>query len=297
MNDTADSLTTKKSERDKALAIERRKILALTPEKALDAIAEHPLPVTLVQSMAEEDLYFLVHRIGPEDAQPVLALASNQQWEYLMDLEVWSRDRLDSHGMTQWLNRLLKADNDRFTHWITSEKKEDFAFYLYRNIELHIREYDQDPGEIGDDFFTEDQTYYVRLRPYPEAQKPFQEERDQFLTDLLRRISVFDYTQYRNLLLESTALVPAEAEEELYRQRHVRLAERGLLPLEEAVGVYQPLKTADLAVRRRKPGVFSGRIVDTYPLPIDPDRPTAEANLFARTLAQIHDEGDRKSVV
>ncbi len=291
MNDTANSLQTKKMEHDQALATERRKILAMPPEKALDAIAEHPFPVTLVQSMAEEDLYFLVHRIGPEDAQPVLALASNQQWEYVMDLESWNRDRLDPHSMTQWLHRLLKADNDRFTHWITSEKKEDFAFYLYRNIEVHIREYDQDPGEIGEDFFTEDQTYYVRLRPYPEAQKPLQEERDQFLVDLLRRISVFDFTQYRNLLLESTALVPAEAEEELYRLRHVRLAERGLLPLEEAVGVYQPLKTDDLAARRRKPGAFSGRIVDTYPLPIEPDRPTAEANLFARTLAQIHDEG------
>ncbi|MBI5896864.1 MAG: hypothetical protein HZB24_12955, partial [Desulfobacterales bacterium] len=41
--------------REKALAVERRRILALSPEKALDAILEHPLPVTLVQSMAEED--------------------------------------------------------------------------------------------------------------------------------------------------------------------------------------------------------------------------------------------------
>jgi len=291
MNDTAKSLQTKKIDRQKALVLERRKILAMSPEKALNAIAEHPYPVTLVQSMAEEDLYFLVHHIGPEDALPVLGLASNQQWEYLMDMEAWNRDRMDSHSMTQWFHRLLKADNDRFTHWITDDKKEDFAFYLYRNIELHIREYDQDPGEISDDFFSEDQTYYVRLRPYPQEQTPLQEERDQFLTDLLRRVSIFDIDRYRNLLLESTALVPAEAEEELYRLRNVRLAEKGLLPPEEAVGVYQPLKSADLAARRHKPGTFSGRIVDTYPLPIDPDRPPAEANLFAHTLAQIQDQG------
>jgi hypothetical protein len=290
MNDTAKSLQTKKIDRQKALAVERRKILAMSPEKALDAIAEHPYPVTLVQSMADEDLYFLVHNIGPEDALPVVGLASNQQWEYLMDMEGWNRDRMDSHSMTRWFRRLLNADNDRFTHWITNDKKEDFAFYLYRNVELHIREYDQDLGEISDDFFSEDQTYYVRLRPYPQEQTPLQEERDQFLTDLLRRISVFDIDRYRNLLLESTALVPAEAEEELYRLRNVRLAEKGLLPPEEAVGVYQAIKTADLTTRRRKPGTFNGRIVDNYLLPIDPDRPTADANLFARTLAQIQDE-------
>jgi len=289
MNDTVKSPKSKKDENAEALALDRRKILAMTPEKALEAIADHPYPVTLVQSMAEEDLYFLVHHIGPDDALPVLGLASNQQWEFLTDMEGWREDRMDPHSMTQWLQRLLKADADRFTHWITGEKKEDFAFYLYRNIAVHIREYDQDPGEIGDDFFSEDGVHYVRLHPYPEEQKQLQEKRDNFLTDLLRRISVFDYTTHRNLLLESISLIPAEAEEELYRLRNVRLAEKGLIPLEEAVGVYQPLKPADLAARRRKPGRFAGRIVDTYPLHIEPHRHTVESNLFARTLTQIHD--------
>jgi Family of unknown function (DUF6178) len=284
------SLERQKTERQEALAQERRRILAMTPEQALQAITEHPHPVTLVQSMAEEDLYFLVHHIGAEDALPVLGLASNEQWEYLMDLEGWHGDHMASHSVTQWLQRLLKADGDRFTYWITGEKKDDLAFYLFRNIQLHIREFDQDPGEIGDDFFTEDQTYYVRLRPYPAGQKPLQEERDLFVKDLLGRIAVFDYIHYRNLLLESSALVPAEAEEELYRLRNVRLAEKGFLPLEEAVGVYQPLKPADLPKRSRKPAVFHGRIVDSYPLPVQPDQPDEGASLFTRTLAQIHDE-------
>jgi hypothetical protein len=289
MNDMGKSPKSLKTERSETLALERRKILAMTPEKALDAIADHPYPVTLVQSMAEEDLYFLVHHIGPDDALPVLALASNPQWEFLTDMEGWQGDRMDPYSMTQWLHRLLKADPDRFTHWITGEKKEDFAFYLFRNIMVHIREYDQDPGEIGDDFFSEDGVHYVRLNPYPEEKKPLQEERDQFLTDMLRRISVFDFTTHRNLLLESTTLIPAEGEEELNRLRNVRLAEKGLIPLEEAVGVYQPLKVSDLAARRRKPGQFTGRIVDTYPLPIEPHRQTDETDLFAQTLGRIHD--------
>ena len=118
----------------------------MTPEKALDAIADHPYPVTLVQSMAEEDLYFLIHRIGPDDALPILGLASNQQWEYFTDMEGWRDDRMDSRSMTRWLNRLLQADADRFTHWITGDKKEDFTFYLHNNIIVHIREYDEAGG-------------------------------------------------------------------------------------------------------------------------------------------------------
>ena len=231
MNDVNKSVQNSRTGREKELALDRRNLMSASPEKALDLIAEHPYPVTLIQSMAEEDLYHLVHAIGPDDALPVLGLASNQQWEYLLDMETWTRDMVDTHGMTTWLNRLLKADPDRFTYWITKEKQDDFAFYLLKNIELHIREYDQDPGEIGDDFFTEDDTYYIRFRPYAPEQENQQEARDLFLTDMLRRLSVFDFLLYRDFLLESNVLIPAEAEEELHRLRNGRLAEKGFLPL------------------------------------------------------------------
>ncbi|MGD9247282.1 MAG: DUF6178 family protein [Desulfobacteraceae bacterium] len=287
MNDITKSV--QKQERERALARDRKTILSLPPEKALKAIAEYDYPVTLVQSMAEEDLYFLIHHIGPDDALPVMGRASNEQWEYLLDMEAWEQDHINSHHMTQWLNRLRKADADRFTHWIANDKPEEMTLYLFRNIELHIREYDQDPAEIDDTFFSEDQTYYIRMRPYPKEMAKQQEERDQFIKDLLNRISVYDYTLYRKFLLDSNALVPAETEEELYRLRSARLAEKGLLPFDEAVGVYQPLKAADLPNRSPKRQALKGRIIDAYPLPIEPDRPVGEANRFTRTLAQIHD--------
>lgn len=278
-----------KEERQKALAIDRKRILGLPPEKALEAVAEHPYPVTLVQSLADEDLYFLVHHIGPDDALPVMAMASNEQWEYLLDMEGWEQDHIQPHQMTQWLARLLKADPDRFTHWIANHKQEETALYLFRNIQLHIREYEQDPAEIGDNYFTEDQTYYIRLHPYPREHKKKQEERDRFIKDLLNRLSIYDHPYYRDLLLASSNLIPAEAEEELFRQRNVRLAEKGLLPFDEAIAVYKPLKAADLVHRSSKTDRFDGRIVDTYPFPIAPETPGEEDNLFARTLAQIHD--------
>ncbi len=281
--------TAAKDDRQKALAIDRKRILNLPPEKALDAIADHPYPVTLVQSMADEDLYFFVHHIGPDDALPVLALASNEQWEYLMDMEGWEQDHIHSHQMTQWLARLLKADPDRFTHWIANQRQEETSLYLFRNIQLHIREYEEDPGDIGNDYFTEDQTHYIRLHPYPEEHRKLQEERDTFVKDLLNRLSVYDYAYYRGLLLAAQGIIPAETEEELFRQRNVRLAEKGLLPFDEAIGVYQPLTAADLVERSPKSDRFEGRIVDTYPFPIATDAQQVADNLFSRTLAQIHD--------
>jgi hypothetical protein len=278
-----------KERRENALALERRQLLSMTPEKALTAIAEHPYPVTLVQSMAEEDFYLLVHAVGPDDAHPVLALASNQQWEYLLDMETWVKDRMDTHALTLWLKRLLMADPDRLTHWITHEKLDELILYLFRNIELHVRDYDQDPSEIDDDFSSEDFTYYVRLRPYPTSYQQPQKERDELLTDLLNRLTVYDHIGYRDLLVDASAVIPAEAEEELYRLHKIRMAEKGFLPFEEAVGVYQPLTVEALAKRGPKPHTVGGRVVDSYPLPVDPAQSDQAANLFTQTLAKIQE--------
>jgi hypothetical protein len=278
-----------KQQREAALAEDRRTILGLPPEQALKAIAEHPYPVTLVQSMAEEDLYLLVHTIGPDDALPVLALASNEQWDYVLDLETWDRDRLDPRAVTSWMARLLKADPDRLTYQIAMDKQDSFAYYLFHNIQVHIREYDQDPSEIGDDFFTEDQAYYIRLRPYPEEDQPHQDHRDRLVKDLLKRLAVYDYPSYRDLLLKSSSLIPAEAEEELYRLRNVRMAEKGFLPFEEAVGVYQPLTVTEMLARRSKPATPGGRNVDSYPIRVDGADAVENANVFTRTLAHLQD--------
>jgi hypothetical protein len=294
MQDSNGNLPQKYNKREKALAADRRKILALPPDQAMEAVLEHPYPVTLVQSMAEEDLYMLVHAVGAEDAFEVLGMASNPQWQYFLDMDVWMRDRADTHAMTEWLDRLLKADPDRFTHWIVHEQQDAFEYYLSRNIDLIVREYEQDPSEIGEEFSSEDDVHYIRMRPYaPGEDENYQQHqhlRDQFLGDLLRRISTFDFPLYQALLLESSTVIASEAEEELLRLRNIRLAEKGFLPFEEAIGIYQPLKVPDLLKRGRKPDHEAGRQVDSHPLRVDPTDLPDSANLFLQTLARIQDE-------
>ena len=293
MKKNSDKLSEAKKNKDVALSAERREVLSMPPGKALDAILEHPYPVTFVQSMAEEDLYMLVHTIGPDDALPILGLASNDQWRYFLDMEVWARDRIDPVAATQWLDRLMRADADRFTHWIVNEQADLFSYYLQRNIELYVRENEDDPADIGDGFFTEDDVHFVRLRPYPdlgEENNQAQEVRDLFVKDVLKRLSIFSYPFYQGLLLQTTAIIPSELEEEELRLRDMRLAEKGFLPFDEAVGIYQPLGVAELLNRVRKGNDTGGRAVETYPLPAPPDDGSAEGSLFATILARMGDD-------
>lgn len=218
-------------------------------------ILDHPQPAALIHSFPEEDLHFLIHDIGLGDAQPLIALASNRQWEYLLDMETWNRDRLNDQLATTWLQLLLRADPDRLVKWCFDEKLEFFELYLSRNIELRVRESDQVPSDFGDGFFTDDDTFYVRFVDYPVAtpeEATVKTRRNDMLSQLLRRLSFFDHPRYQGLLMEAISVIPGETEEELFRLRNVRLGEKGFLPFHEAVGVYQPLRPGDIGAKGKK---------------------------------------------
>jgi Family of unknown function (DUF6178) len=234
----------------------RSRLAQLPPEKSMDFIMEAPQPAALVHSLTEEDFYFLVHDVGPDDALPLLSLASDGQIEYLLDLEGWRRDRMHLPALTKWLERLMEAQPQRILPWLLREKIDFTQFFLHKTIQVLIREHDEDPSVFGDDFFTADDVFYVRVLPGRKVPADGEGEeadgaedeshRQAFLRRLITRIANEDHVLYQRLLMNAASLLPAEAEEELYRLKNIRLAERGFLPFNEAVGVYEPLDAADL---------------------------------------------------
>ena len=249
----------------------RREILALPPAKALSAILESPEALPLVHSLPEQDFYFLVQEIGPEDALPLLKMASAGQWEFLLDREVWRGDRWVDAALTRWLGLLLQADPKRVVDWVLTEKTEEVKFYLFRNIELRVREHDQDPSDLGEGFETLDDVFYFRFRKPPpdgEASAAAQEEREAVITRLLGLLADRDLGVLNDLLLDAAGLLAAEVEEEAYRLRNVRLAESGFLPPEEAVAIYQPLAPADLQRFARRAARADARQAPTLPVPL-----------------------------
>jgi hypothetical protein len=239
--------------RIKNLARQRKKILSLSPEKALDAILDSPQSAALVHSLSEEDFHFLIHDIGIEDSLTLLRLASDKQWEYIVDLEVWEKDRIDLASVTKWFDLLFKIDPNRFVKWFLNQKTEFMEFYLFKNIEIKIRKTDEDPSDFDDAFFTFDDTFYVKFLDEPfdiesdlsDREKTAKNHRDDFLAKFFKTLSAYDQFTYQNVLLETSGIIPAEAEEEACRLKNIRLAEKGFLPYEEAVGIYQPLKIQD----------------------------------------------------
>jgi len=269
---------------------EREKLLTLAPEKILDYILDHPRPGELVQSFPEEDFYFLVHDIGPEDSLALLSMASKTQWEYIIDLESWRRDRVDISALSKWFGLLLKANPGRLVEWLIKDKSELFEFYLFKNIEVIVREHDQDPSDFGKDFFTFDDVYYMRIVDEgvdEKSQGRDEKTRAEVLPLLLERLAEFDHVKFQQVLLETRSVIPAELEEEVYRLRNVRLEEKGFLPFDEALGVYQYLDPEALQAQRLEGSVGKAEQQDAPQIPLYPTRMIKEESLFSTSLQVI----------
>ena len=280
-------------ERFQKLQEKRQALLALEPANALDRILEDPQPAALVHSFPESDFYLLVNDIGPEDALPLLALASNKQWEYITDLEAWNRDRMNLNSITHWLNLLQQADPSRFIRWLLAEKLEFIEFYLLKKIEIRVREHDEDPSDFGKNFFSYDDIYYIRFIGPPKGIEPesiAEKQSEAFLTTLLEKMAEFDHRIYQNLLLEASFVISAETEEEEYRLRNVRLAEKGFLPFDDSVGVYQPIKPEVLGKSNSKYIPTSIDALSLFPVPYFHIRMLKEDSHFTRALSTVATE-------
>ena len=227
----------------------RKKILGLSPEKALNTILDSLNPVPLIHSFTEEDFYFLINEIGIEDSLPVISLASNRQWEYILDQEIWEKDRIKMGSASKWLKLLLNADQNRLTRWLYEEKKELIELFLFKNIRVIVREHDQDPSDFPEGYLTKDDVFYYKFAEpeyLDESDELTMEKRDEFLSRFMDKLAEYDYKKFQKLLIESGSIIPAETLEEMFRLRNVRLAEKGFLPFNEAVNVYKPLSPQSL---------------------------------------------------
>ncbi|MCG8565365.1 MAG: DUF6178 family protein [Desulfobacterales bacterium] len=297
-------------QRELKLSQTRRDILAQDSETALDMILEAPSPATLIQSFPDEDLYYLMNHIGGADFLPVLALATSSQWEYILDMEVWDDDRLDTQVMTQALELLFKADAQRLLRWIIKEKPGYFEFFLYQNMEIVIREHDELPPEDHQDYVTIDDKFYFRF-PHVKAEAAGEdEEGDEVLTDegdddaqdraedsaeliekMVKKLAEMDLSVYHGLLQETQAILPSEVEEEEFRLKNVRLAEKGFLPPHEAVGIYQPTSLDNLRQRPEIPGATPENFDPDQPLPPQCFSQLLKGeNRFIKTLALVAPE-------
>lgn len=248
----------------------------------LDRILEMDEPQEFVRGMPFVDFYWLVKKVGEDDCLPILKMASEEQWQYVLDLEIWVKDRPDPAWTAMWLKRLQEADCRRLVKWLFREGELLGTYHFFKNLDVVILGDKDKAYDLPKDFFSLDGIFYVRARNRDQAET---------VEGLFRVMANEDFDRYQSILLSLAGVLPAELEEEMYRLRNIRLAEYGFLPPDEAHSVYAPLAPEVLhsPVHRKDyrdslpEGVFYGLA------PLSPLYHAGEENLMTAMTKRIAD--------
>ncbi len=204
----------------------------LSGKDVLDHILAQEDSRQFIQKLPSDDFFWLIKKVGDNDCLPLLELASEEQWQHVLDLETWQKDRLHLEQVSRWIGKLEYADAGRLVKWFFSEGQA-VAYYLFsKSVQVVVKEEEDDIFDLPDGFFTLDGVFYVKV---------MDKKRKESIENILRTMSREDLGLYHTFLTGLSGVLPAELEEGMYRQRNIRLAEHGFLPFEEALAVYAPL--------------------------------------------------------
>ncbi len=209
------------------------RLSALSGSQALNTVLDHNNPGELVKSMTKVDLFWLIKKVGEDDALPLLSLASAEQWQYIMDMEIWERDTLNMPVAFQWLNRLQKADPERLPEFLYGDDGSLLSHLFFSKI-IDLKIKDNDDFVPPEGYVTFDNLFYIKI---------LAGEQSQDVEAILKNMALLDHNRFQALILGIQGSIPAEIEEEMYRLKSLRLAEEGYLPFDEAAEIYAYLKS------------------------------------------------------
>jgi hypothetical protein len=258
-----------------------KEIYSLSGKAILDRILEKTNIREFVKGLPSADWYWLIKKVGFDDCLPLLEAASEAQWQYLLDLEIWRKDRLHIADISLWLARLGQTDPARVARWLLGEGETLAHYYLFKEIRVEIRAADEE-DEAQNGLITLDGQFYIRV---------IHNKNREFIEDLLKNMAKEDLVKYQSLLRGLAGILPDEMEEEMYRLKNVRLAEYGFLPYEEAISVYSPLDPERLFVEETSGTAHTDINEETLHLiPYSPLYHAGDDNLFKLISDNVTDD-------
>jgi len=257
-----------------------KEVYPLSGEMVLDRILRDDNPRELIRGLPHEDFFWLAKKVGDNDCLTLLELASQDQWQYLLDIELWRKDRLNPDQAFQWLERLKQADPDGLARWLFGEGRAFAHLYFFNNIQVVIKE-EEEVFKPDEGFIAFDGVFYFRV---------LDKRHGETIENILRAMAEYDLKRYQAMLLGLAGVLPAEIEEDMYRMRNIRMAEHGFLPFDEALSVYAPLDAGTISSQEsgESAHIFTDEKKRSL-VPLSPLYHAGGPNLLTETFSRITD--------
>lgn len=209
-----------------------------------DAIISEPDAARLVPSLPVQELYYAIKEVGLADAEELVALATPEQIQGFVDLDVWERDRLDEHRLDAWIDTLAAAGYEKLGQAIEGLDPEVVALWLQRQAVVYDVTIEQPPDEPQGHYYpTPDRFFLLDILEGGETGKALERAIDW--------IYRFDLELGRRVVMSAKWELTADLEEQALRWRRGRMADLGYVDFYEALSIYQWLDPTSVKLDER----------------------------------------------
>jgi len=203
--------------------------------RRIDALLSSDDAEAAIAALSPSEVFDLVHEVGFEDAQDLIALATPAQIQGCVDLDGWNKDQLDIAPLTPWFTALLEVGFEKVGQVWAQLDTELRALILQRQVRIYDVTLGEEPAEDNDGAIlaTPDRFFMLELLGDEDSQRLVQ----RIVEDLYRA----DMDLARHTIMAARSEPPAELEEMSYRWRAGRLADLGFVDFFDALDLFRPL--------------------------------------------------------
>ncbi|HWE26818.1 MAG TPA: DUF6178 family protein [Polyangia bacterium] len=204
-----------------------------------DAIISEPDAAKLVPTLPVQELYYAIKEVGLADAAELVALATADQVQGFVDLDVWERDHLDEQRLNAWIETLADAGFEQMGAIVDKLDPEVMALWLQRQAQIYDLTIEEAPQEPEGHFYpTPDRFYLLDILVAGEEGKALER-----VLDWLYR---YDLELGRRIIMAAKWEIASDLEEHAWRWRQGRMADLGYVDFYEALSIYRWLDPASV---------------------------------------------------
>ena len=194
-------------------------------------------PQALVRSLPTQELYYTIKDIGLADSGEVVALASAEQVAGCLDLDCWSKDRLDLGRLHGWL-RFFTAGEKEAAEAVWKGADPEALLLAFRSlVGVHeLVEGELPESAVGELVRTPDGFYALEVIPPPDAPE------NPLARALIDRVVGMGFAAAHAFMESVRWELPSALEEQAYQFRAGRLEDLGLPDYYEALSIFQPVR-------------------------------------------------------
>jgi hypothetical protein len=212
-----------------------------------------------VRALPGDELYYVLHELGHEDASPILAAATAEQLQIVFDFALWQRDQIVPDALAEWVEAMAHASPERIAGWLAGLDTELVALLLRRGARIHDLTQGPAPEEPEGTFFpTPDGFFLLDVVGLPGEDGTIpadadEHDRQAVIIRLIDSLYRSDKDLARRLLVAAVGELDSELEEAAYRWQRGRMADLGFADYYEALEVYRELDLGGVRIGEGKP--------------------------------------------